>query len=182
MFKDSSYNLAEEQLNRWLTWKLFNSDDIARMTEVEATSEIIGYIIDKSIRGKSSTNIDALYKQYDEKFPNQELVETNFQNLMSFLDYIRVQKPESKSLFKKTIFYAFACACQYLLDNRKVILKNESFEIKDNIRSNLFERIENISNRKVSKEIGEALQRRTTNIKERKLIFNYLTDYAKASN
>ena len=38
-FKEVCYELATEQLNRWRHWGIFSPDRIARMMEVELTSE-----------------------------------------------------------------------------------------------------------------------------------------------
>ena len=40
-FKTLAYQLATEQLNRWQNWKIFSPDQIARMNEVELTSEFM---------------------------------------------------------------------------------------------------------------------------------------------
>lgn len=48
--KSSMYSLAEEQLGRWREWKTFSIDDIARMQEVELTTEFCLMMIDRYSR------------------------------------------------------------------------------------------------------------------------------------
>jgi hypothetical protein len=36
-----AYILAYEQLSRWRAWKIFSENDIARMAEVEKTSDLV---------------------------------------------------------------------------------------------------------------------------------------------
>ena len=40
-YKEAAYRLAYEQLGRWRSWGIFSETDIARMLEVEETSDII---------------------------------------------------------------------------------------------------------------------------------------------
>jgi uncharacterized protein with ParB-like and HNH nuclease domain len=40
-FKTTAYELATEQLNRWRDWSIFSPDQIARMNEVELSSEFM---------------------------------------------------------------------------------------------------------------------------------------------
>ncbi|MBM4066828.1 MAG: DUF262 domain-containing protein [Planctomycetes bacterium] len=74
-FKSSAYLLAAEQLKRWRTWKSFTEDDIARMNEVEHTSECMIAILNGALSGKSQPIIHSFYSKYDEKFDFREAVE-----------------------------------------------------------------------------------------------------------
>lgn len=44
-FKNLSYELAHSNITRWRKWEIFNEQDIARMKEVELTSELFIYLI-----------------------------------------------------------------------------------------------------------------------------------------
>lgn len=60
-FKQVSYDLATEQINRWRDWAIFTPDQIARMQEVELTSELIILML-QGVFGKSKANIEAFYE------------------------------------------------------------------------------------------------------------------------
>src|SRR6266508_3016591 len=44
-FKNLAYELAYEQLSRWRKWRVFSETDIARMLEVEETSDMMALIL-----------------------------------------------------------------------------------------------------------------------------------------
>ena len=56
-FKAVAYELATEQLERWRRWNVFDSDQIARISEVELVSEFLMLIFhgtfEKGLRGST---------------------------------------------------------------------------------------------------------------------------------
>ena len=103
-FKTSAYNIATEQLNRWRDWGIFTGDQIARMNEVEITSEFMQLIMD-GVLEKDNTLLSSYYRDFDETFPDQREVEARFRFVM---DYIERHFPESaiKVFSGRTLFYA----------------------------------------------------------------------------
>ena len=85
-FKQTAYNLAAEgpSLEAWEDMSIFNSRQIARMREVELTSDVLVAIV----RGISDSSMIAnVYRDYDDEFPNREEVERIFRSaLRSILD------------------------------------------------------------------------------------------------
>ena len=177
-YKECVYSLAEEQLNRWREWKLFTNEDVARMNEVEYTSELVNFIIDKKIMGKSQPAIEKKYKDNNDLFPSMDVVEKDFRRLMEFIEYLRKEIPESKNFLKKATFYSYACAMQKLFIDGNITTKNYGYSINSTVKSGLFNRIEAFAKKNIAPSILDATQRRTTNIKERSIIFNYLLENA----
>jgi Protein of unknown function DUF262 len=66
-FKTLAYSLATEQLGRWRAWGVFLPDDIARMNEVELTSEFMLLILN-GVLAKSKKVLDSYYEIFDEAF------------------------------------------------------------------------------------------------------------------
>lgn len=66
-FKTLAYSLATEQLNRWREWRIFEPDGIARMKEVELTSEFMLLILN-GVLAKSKPVLDTYYERFDEAF------------------------------------------------------------------------------------------------------------------
>jgi uncharacterized protein with ParB-like and HNH nuclease domain len=66
-FKKISYEIATEQLNRWRDWKIFTVDQIARMNEVELSSEFMLLII-AGVLEKNNSTIDNYYKKFEDSF------------------------------------------------------------------------------------------------------------------
>ena len=177
-FKSCVYQLAAEQLQRWRRFKIFTEDDIARMAEVEHTSECVLTIIDRKISGKSAPRIDNGYKKYDVigSFPQRTEAEKRFRAVMDSIEgYFGMQKADFV-FFKKTLIYTFFSFLYDLqfgfkepLEKRlkpKLLTPDHVSQIKlvsDQIR-----------NRNAPENVLEATDRRTTNPKERGILFEYL--------
>ena len=69
-FKTSVFDLAAEQLQRWRKWRIFNEDQIARMNEVELTSECAQMML-RGIVGKSQKALNSLYEEKDVDYPEK---------------------------------------------------------------------------------------------------------------
>jgi uncharacterized protein with ParB-like and HNH nuclease domain len=84
-FKTRAENLANEQLNRWREWKIFSSDDLARMHEVELSSEFIIYML-QGISDKNEKFISNKYKEFDESFEAGPEVARRFRGVFQTLE------------------------------------------------------------------------------------------------
>ncbi len=78
-FKQTAYRLAAEDsaLNSWQKMKIFTNRQIARMKEVEFTSDVLVAII-KGIR--DITEIGRAYKEFNKDFPGREIASGTFRN------------------------------------------------------------------------------------------------------
>jgi hypothetical protein len=85
VFKQLSYRLAYEQLERWRDWGIFSETDIARMSEVEETSDLIQLMLE-GIHSKSQKDLNKIYAEYDDKFPAEDEVIRRFRLVMDKLD------------------------------------------------------------------------------------------------
>ena len=80
-FKQTAYKLAadESSLEAWEAMRIFSSQQIARMKEVELTSDILVAIV----RGISDISmISKVYGDYDNDFPNREAAERVFRDAL----------------------------------------------------------------------------------------------------
>ena len=80
-FKQSAYNLAanEPSLAAWEEMRIFTNRQIARMKEVELTSDVLV----ASVRGISDISMIAtVYKDYDNDFPDRDATESLFRNAL----------------------------------------------------------------------------------------------------
>jgi uncharacterized protein with ParB-like and HNH nuclease domain len=85
-FKTNAYQLATEQLNRWRDWRIFTPDQIARMNEVEITSEFMLLMMD-GVLEKSNKTIDAYYLKYDAKFEDASEIINRFRATMDSIEW-----------------------------------------------------------------------------------------------
>lgn len=82
-FKRSAYELALEHLQFWRKHGVFSERNIARMAEVELTSELMILQIDGLQDKKKS--IDSFYAKYDEQFPQRDGTETRFRSVIDHI-------------------------------------------------------------------------------------------------
>jgi hypothetical protein len=83
-FKQTAYQLAAEEsaLDAWKQLGVFSDRQVARMKEVEMTSDIIVAIV----RGISEISaIPRAYKDYDSDFPAKDLAMSAFRTTLSFV-------------------------------------------------------------------------------------------------
>jgi hypothetical protein len=179
-FKTSQYNLAAQQLERWRKWKTFTEDDISRMQEVELISELSMTLLEKKIIGKSPAAIESYYKKKDENYTERDEVERRIQMTMDFISQNFPGNKYDFVFFKKTVFYTFFATCYDLLFGISSELSTKKMvkRVAPEIISNLKSKGDRIKNRSANSDVLSATDRRTTNIKERTFVYNYLVDNA----
>lgn len=108
-FKQTAYQLAAEEsaLKAWRRLKVFKDRQIARMKEVELTSDVLVAIV----QGISDiTAIATAYKKYDEEFPNMRKASGHFRDSLSWL-VTELAETISATRFKsRAWFYSLAVA------------------------------------------------------------------------
>lgn len=174
-FKTSIYNLATEQLHRWRQWEVFTEDNISRMAEVELTTECIEYMLVNQIGGKSPSRLDKLFLEYDDQFENSDEIEKRFQFIFDYIDEIFGNSPSDCAFLKKSLFYTFYA---FLYSSLYSVV---AFDKSPNPKTLTVDQIgklktanDRLRERSAPQDVLEATDRRTTNPKERKLLFDYL--------
>ena len=104
-FKTSAYEIATEQLNRWRDWKIFSPDQIARMNEVELSSEFMQLIINGTL-DKTVAKLDTLYEDYDTKYPDRSEIARRFRITFDLIATILTPDEIADLFSNRTIFYA----------------------------------------------------------------------------
>lgn len=175
-FKTSQYDLAAEQLVQWRAWKTFTETDISRMQEVELTSELTISLINKKVMGKSTSLIKSNYKKFDEKYANRKIVEDRFRTTVAFIFKNFPGNRNDFVFFKKTIFYTFFMAIYDHLYgvSTGVDKKIASKKVAATKIQALKQKGDRIKARNAPDNVLEAADRRTTNPKERDILFKYL--------
>ena len=84
-FKTLMYELAREQLDNWTNWAVFTDNQVARMKEVELTSDLTMNMI-QGLMGKRQTAIDKFYEEHDEQFGAGSEVSKRFRYTMAQID------------------------------------------------------------------------------------------------
>jgi Protein of unknown function DUF262 len=84
-FKTTMYELALEQLERWRAWGVFTGDEIARMKEVELTSDFAVIMLDGYV-AKSQPRITKTYRRFNDDFPKARRLSQRFRATMDAID------------------------------------------------------------------------------------------------
>jgi hypothetical protein len=103
-FKSSMYDLAYEQLSRWRKWGVFKDSDIARMQEVEATSEFALLML-QGLEGKTQKALNDIYKKYDKDFPKKHEVMRRFRLVMDEVDDLVGEELAELEFSRKALFH-----------------------------------------------------------------------------
>jgi uncharacterized protein with ParB-like and HNH nuclease domain len=173
-FKTSMFKISSEQLNKWRTWKIFTENNIARMEEVEITSEFAMLML-KGLTGKTQASISKIYNDKDAEYPECAEVERRFRIIMDTIDDTIGNELRYIPFSKKTLFYTlfvFIYHCQFGLKSpiEKLNAKSISTDIVAKIKL-LGKRLQD---KTAPEKILEAATRRTTNLDSRQALFNYL--------
>ena len=114
LFKQTAYNLASEatSLESWQCLRIFSNQQIARMREVELTSDILVAVI----RGISDISMIAnLYKDYDNEFSERKDVEHLFRKaLHSIREQMRPVVRATRFRRRAWFYSLMVCVCDVL--------------------------------------------------------------------
>jgi uncharacterized protein with ParB-like and HNH nuclease domain len=173
-FKTRMLTLATEQLNRWRVWKIFSADDLCRMSEVELSSELVILMLN-GISEKSDKLITKAYKDYDIDFKAGPEAGRRFRVIFDSIDQ---HFSDSMSQFRKrTIFYALFGAVYHLQFGIGSDLQEKKAKAA-NLTSHDVEEIKKLGARIAAltapAKVMDATTRRTTHVRERKTLVNYL--------
>lgn len=180
-FKTTAYTLAAEQLNRWRDWGIFSPEQIARMNEVELTSEFLVLILN-GVMDKNNKTLSNYYKIYDEEFPGRREVESRFRKVFDFIDS-QFSGDEIRELFKRrTVFYALFTSIYGLMYEIKMPIDPpttpKSMKART-IPALVLSHIKNagraIKDDKVPPDVGKALRGATSDAGTRRILVRHLT-------
>lgn len=174
-FKTAVFDLASEQLTRWRAWKIFTEYNIARMDEVELTSEFAIFML-RGVMGKTQSAITKVYKEKDQKFPERDEVERRFRNVMEVMQDKFGEELRFTPFKKKTLFYSlFVVLYDALYAAHPVTVKKAR---SANIEAGSITRIKRagdlIQDKSAPEAVLDAVSRRTTHPSSRATVIRYL--------
>ena len=175
-FAQLAYEMALEQLDRWRQWEIFKEDEIARMEEVELSSEIIIMII-RGLFGKTKSVIDGYYSQYEDKeIPYASVIQDRFRYLFDKMDEQLGSSISGSSLKRKAVFFNVAAVTYDLMFGlgSNITESKRSLALPRNYAKNLLLAGEQLDAGEATKEAAESAARRTTHLSSRRSVVNYL--------
>jgi hypothetical protein len=172
--KTLMYDLAAEQLQRWRDWKLFTENSIARMDEVELTSEFAMMMV-RGISERTKTALDRFYEEGDEEFDPASTIKSRFRAVMDELeDNFDIAATSFK---KRTMFYGLFVAVYRLMYGSESGLGGSSKRkglTRDQVNKILTAE-DKIVREKAPKAVVQATLLGTTQTRSRRLLVEYLS-------
>jgi hypothetical protein len=183
LFKTLAYSIATEQLNRWRDWGIFTPEQIARMNEVELSSEFMLLIMGGILEKKNQT-IGKFYGDFDEVFPDEGEVASRFRTVFDTIDGLFTKEQLAELFARRTLFYAlFAALYGLQFGIRRDYDPSEPYkplthQRPKTVRADVVERIlrgaRAIREDRAPKDILLAMRGATTDASQRREIIGYL--------
>ena len=169
-FKTSMYAISAEQLPRWRKWRIFTEAQIARMAEVEITSEFAQLMM-KGVVGKTQKAIDTLYEELEDEWPERAEVERRFRHCMEELDNTVGADLANTQFRNRAPFHGlFAAVYNAAFDIGSALKKKKSEPLPANFKARVLKISDTIHDVKAPDKVLEALARRTTHKDSRKTV------------
>lgn len=189
-FKQTALDLSLSYLEFWRKHKVFSEQNIARMLEVELTSELL--IAGHSGMQDKKKSIDNFYDDWEQEYPNQDKDDKRFRETMNVVSETFPKDGLADSDFRRPpLFYTLYCVLFHhmfgLPDVQRVSPRKRLTAVeRDGLREavgGLSERIARSKDPATEtpakyRQFIAACQRQTDNILPRKVRFNTLFDEA----
>jgi hypothetical protein len=185
LFKQFVYALAYEHLEFWRRHKIFSESSIARMLEVELTSELI--VAEMAGQQDKKKSLDDFYRDYDEDFPGRLAIGKRFKTSIDWISETVGDDLASSAFHRPPLFYSlFAVVYHRLFGlSGESISSPKSQKLSAADQRSLPEAVRTLSEvldlAKETKKTPEkesafvdACQRQTDNIKPRQVRFGRL--------
>lgn len=190
LFKQLSYSLALAYLEFWRRNKIFTEQGIARMLEVELTSELL-IAGDKGMQDKKKS-INTFYSDWDESYPDQHRDEKRFRETMNIISETFLDDMLMTSDFRRPpLFYTLFCVVfHYIFGLPGVSRPTPKKRLNEDARDGLREAVRLLSDKIADskdpsievpakyKGFVAACQRQTDNIQPRRTRFDTLFEAA----
>lgn len=174
-FKTLSYALSTEFLESWREWSIFTEYNIARMDEVELTSELLMFML-KGVTGKTQTSIDKVYGELDKTFQQKDEVERRFRLVMASID--KMGRNIAVGPFKKrTLFYGLFCSIYQLMFGVSATLaaKAKHSQLTAAQIATILKRGDAIEKKTAPASVLDATSLRVTHVSARTTLIKYLS-------
>lgn len=122
LFKQSVYKLGFQHYAFWINNKVLSDSQVARMAEAELVSELIITMLN-GIQQTKSADINKVYKRFDEDFPQKEIIEYQFSEVIDLIADMFQGSLSSSEFRRIPLFYSLFV----LLFDAKYGLPNSEF-------------------------------------------------------
>lgn len=171
------YRLAAERLPRWREWGIFTEQEIARMEEVELTSELALLMVRGSLSGRDQKALNNIYRDNEESFPGDKDLARRFRFIMDSVDEKLGDSLSETAFTRKTLAYPLLAATydlHYGIGSK--LVKDSPKRIPAATLRWIGEAGRKIKDRDAPEELLEQISRRTTHSATRSALVKYLTN------
>ena len=180
-FKTLMYELSYEQLERWLGWSVLTEDQVARMTEVELTSDLVQNMIEGTT-GKSQPRLDKLYERFDSRFPRQGEVARRFRSTMREIDdTIGKDLPDTVFSREVNFFTLFTFCYDRLWGLGSDLSRRPASRLPKQLRRKLLTASKDLRSQDVPDEVLDAIRRASADLGRRQTRLAYLRSVCNGS-
>lgn len=102
-FKQSMHQLARRHYAYWRNHNILSSTAIARMGEVDLTADLVATMMTQLHHG--SDHIKDHYKKYDDEFPLKEVIDEQFNHILSLIETMVGIPIEETEFRRRPLFY-----------------------------------------------------------------------------
>jgi hypothetical protein len=114
LFKTLSFTLAHSFLEFWRNHRIYTETSIARMLEVELTSELL--VASNAGMQDKKKSLDGFYSEWDESYPNEVRDEKRFRDTMSAISEVFGSDSLKETEFRRPpMFYTLYCVVYHHL-------------------------------------------------------------------
>ena len=178
-FKQAAHRLARRHLEYWRTHGILSSTQIARMGDVDLTADLVATMMTELHHG--SRHIEEHYKKYDDEFLLYDVIETQFNCILSTIQDMIGVSIETTEFRRTPLFYSlFTSTYDTAFGFGSTSLDPKS-ELKDHGEIGINEALQELSDRVKSadmegsaEEFLRAIQRGTNTLTSRKLRHAFL--------
>jgi hypothetical protein len=172
-FKSLMYRLARENLERWKRWGLFSAQEVARMKDVELVSDLANFVIN-GLRQKSKSELDNLYEEYDESFPDAEEVERRLDHMLQEID--KHSSFIASSVFNREMHFVtlFAALYRIAYGEQETLRRRRALTLKSAVWTGVEKASERYRSGRIPKDVAEASQGAATDLKRRRARLSFL--------
>lgn len=132
-FKQVVFELGREHLQFWRNNKILRDYQITRMKEAELSADLVIAMID-NLQDRKKEKVRQYYKEYDDEFPQEELVKRRFKKCIDLIAEIFGDSLSKSPLRRTTLFYSLFCAL-YDIEFGLPESSTPNFNIKKNMSS-----------------------------------------------
>jgi uncharacterized protein with ParB-like and HNH nuclease domain len=180
-FKTLAYILAYEQLERWRSWKIFNEESIARMLEVEETSEFIRFML-SGVQANNQDALDRLYKDNEDEFPHKLEVTRRYRTIMDRIDETLGPQLKSSAFSRRPLFNTlFTFYYDLIYGLGSPLTKRKAEPLPPEAVQAVSTASDKILHGKMSEQLAKVLRGATANKQSRTARLNYLRRLLKSA-